>query len=82
VKESQEKRGLACLRLDIHIAAQRSIWVFFSSLLKITTIAFQGQFTNMLGEKRAGVSVKEDGECRPVCKQLRQLIKLWNIGAM
>jgi hypothetical protein len=36
----------------------------------------------MLGEKRAGVSVKEDGECRPVCKQLRQLIKLWNIGAM
>src|SRR6185369_9921638 len=34
VKESQEKRGLACLRLDIHIVAQRSIGVFFSSLRK------------------------------------------------
>lgn len=48
---------------------------FVSRLLEITAIAFQGQLSNMLGEKRAGVSVEKESEWRPVCKQLRQLIK-------
>src|SRR5205814_5722372 len=29
----------------------------------------------MLGEKHASVSIEEEGECRPICKQLRQLLK-------
>jgi hypothetical protein len=43
--------------------------------LEVTAIAFHGQLSNMLGEKRAGVAVKKESECRPICKQLRQLIK-------
>ena len=48
---------------------------FVSRLLEVTAITFNGQFSNMLGEKHASVSIEEEGECRPICKQLRQLIK-------
>ena len=41
-------------------------------------IAFPSQLSNRLGEKRARVSVEEEGECRPVCKQLREFIKRYS----
>lgn len=43
--------------------------------LEVTPITLRTQLSNMLGEKRAGVSVKKKGKCRPVGKQLRQLVE-------
>jgi hypothetical protein len=43
--------------------------------LEVTPIKLRAQLSNMLGEKRASVPVKKKGKCRPLRKQLRQLIE-------